>query len=70
MRIKEILSQHRRDLQCIYICEHCEFERKGYWYDDDNYHYNVVPFMICEKCNKKSKNYIPLKPKYEDHVVI
>ncbi|MGF6376866.1 primosomal protein N' [Clostridiales Family XIII bacterium PM5-7] len=52
MRIKEITYQNRRDFQAIYECEHCGHTVKGKGYDDDNFHRNVVPDMICRKCKK------------------
>ena len=39
MKIKRIVSQHRRDFYAIYECEHCESvseESRGY--DDKNFH--------------------------------
>lgn len=56
MKIKEILSQHRRDFNAIMMCEFCGNEetlKSGY--DDRNYHNNVIPNMKCKKC-KKSTN--------------
>lgn len=65
MRIKEILSQNRRDFQAIYECEHCSHKRNGYGYDDSHFHNNVIPDMECEKCGKKaSENYRALAPKH------
>lgn len=29
MKIKKITSQHRRDFQAIYVCEHCGDEHTG-----------------------------------------
>lgn len=37
MRIKKIVSQHRRDFQAIYECEHCGHTETGYGYDDTNF---------------------------------
>lgn len=54
MHIKKILSMNRRDFHAIYICEFCGNEKKGYGYDDSNFHDNVIPNMKCEKCGKKS----------------
>lgn len=65
MHIKEILSQHRRDMQVIYKCEHCGAERKGSGYDDDNFHENVIPAMKCEQCNRTAdEKYKPMDTKY------
>lgn len=50
MRIKTKVSQHRRDFQAVYVCEHCGYERKGSGYDDANFHQNVIPAMVCPEC--------------------
>lgn len=72
MKIKKILSQHRRDFTAILICEHCETEaflKNGY--DDFNYHNNVIPAMKCKKCNAiADENYRPLAPKYDPGIII
>lgn len=53
MKIKEIISQHRRDFSAIMVCEHCESEQKlNSGYDDAFYHQNVIPVMKCESCGK------------------
>lgn len=52
MKIKEIVSQHRRDFYAIYECEHCGFTKKGSGYDDANFHQNVIPKMVCENVVK------------------
>ena len=71
MKIKTILTQSRRDFTAIYECEHCGFEIKGIGYDDTNFHNNVIPDMVCKKCNKKApSDYRPLQPKYGAHVII
>lgn len=71
MRIKEIIYQHRRDFRAVYICEHCGNEETSSGYDDQNFHKNVIPEIICKKCGKKSpKNYRPLATKYADNEVI
>jgi transcription elongation factor Elf1 len=67
MKIKEILSQNRRDFKAIYECEHCgHTETKG-GYDDANFHQNVIPHMVCKNCGKKSPDtYRGLQPKYPE----
>ena len=67
MRIKEILTQHRRDFTAVFICEHCshEYTKKGY--DDTNFHENVIPSFECDQCGKKAtSDYQPLKTRYPD----
>lgn len=54
MKIKKIVSQHRRDFEAIYECEHCGYEETLKGYDDSNFHKNVIPTFICKKCGKKS----------------
>jgi ribosomal protein L37AE/L43A len=71
MKIKKIISQHRRDFRAIYICEHCNNESEGVGYDDRYFHSNVIPNMVCKKCNKKSpENYMPIATKYPDDQII
>ena len=71
MRIKEIVSQHRRDFTAIYECEHCGATTKAQGYDDKNFHENVIPDMSCMACFKKaSENYRPLTTKYKEDKVI
>jgi len=65
MKIKEIVSQHRRDFTAIYICEHCGGEEPGEGYDDDIFHQSVIPTMVCKKCDKTAPdNYKPRATKY------
>lgn len=45
MKIKNIVSQYRRDFQAIYECEHCGHTKEGSGYDDENFHQNVIPKM-------------------------
>ena len=71
MKIKEILSQHRRDFTAIYVCEHCGHEYKGSGYDDEHFHKNVIPDKKCPECGKKAdENYRPLTTKYPDGTTI
>lgn len=71
MKIKQIISQHRRDFQAIYICEHCGFEVTAAGYDDDNFHRVVVPGKACQKCGLKAPtNYRPLGTKYSADMVL
>jgi len=67
MKIKEIISQNRRDFKAIYICEHCNHEEEKRGYDDLHFHTEVIPEMECEKCGKKAdEDYIPLTTKYPE----
>lgn len=71
MKIKEIVSQHRRDFRAIYECEHCGYTEKKSGYDDANFHQNVIPTMKCPKCGKvASENYRPLATKYPEGMQI
>ena len=56
MKIKEMLSQYRRDFRAIYECENCGHTKEDYGYDDRNFHDNVIPDMKCEKCGKSRKD--------------
>lgn len=67
MKIKKILSQHRRDFTAIYECEHCGHEESGSGYDDAFFHRNVIPSMSCKGCKKSaSEDYRPLSTKYAE----
>ena len=67
MKIKDIVSQHRRDFRAVYICEHCGNEEKGSGYDDDNFHQNVIPNMPCSSCGEISPvDYKPQDTKYPE----
>jgi hypothetical protein len=71
MKIKKIESQTRRDFYATYECEHCGHTERGYGYDDDNFHRNVIPNMQCKECGKKAPDdYRPLGTKYGAHEVI
>ena len=72
MKIKKILSQHRRDFSATLVCEHCENEQKlNSGYDDDNYHRNVIPKIKCDVCKKIApEDNRPLTPKYQAHEVV
>lgn len=67
MKIKQIVSQYRRDMTVIYECEHCGHTEKGYAYDDANFHQNVIPDKECPKCGKKApETYRALSTKYPE----
>lgn len=72
MKIKTILSQHRRDFSATMECEHCGHESHlSSGYDDANYHQNVIPEMECPECGKKApESYRALAPKHGAHEVI
>ena len=72
MRIKKMLSQHRRDFHAIYICDYCDHERTDSGYDDRNFHDNVIPNMECPRCKKKGTpiKHPPTPTKYAPHEVI
>jgi len=68
MKIKRIIDQRRRDFWADYECEHCGIivqNKSGY--DDDNFHRNVIPKMVCPECGKAAdENYRPLTTKYPE----
>ena len=72
MKIKEILSQYRRDIVALLICEHCNHEEKRNGYDDAYFHQNVIPDMECGKCGKKAdpETYRAYAPKYSDNQTV
>jgi transcription elongation factor Elf1 len=71
VKIQKILSQHRRDFQAVYECEHCGTTMKSYGYDDANFHNYVIPSMKCSNCGKTSgDDYRPLATKYPEGQVV
>ena len=68
MKIKRIISQHRRDFYADYECEHCgNIEENKPGYDDAYFHQNVIPKKKCGKCGKTaSGDYRPLTTKYPE----
>jgi len=55
MKIKEIVSQHRRDFRAIYVCEHCGYEMEDSGYDDAFFHTKVIPDKVCPSAGKKPR---------------
>jgi transcription elongation factor Elf1 len=71
MKIKKIISQYRRDFVAIFECEHCGYFEKSSGYDDENYHADIIPKMICSMCGKiADESYRPLATKYKDNQII
>ncbi len=71
MKVKRIVSQHRRDFTAVYECEHCGAEKRGRGYDDANFHQNVIPEMKCESCGLTAgDDYRPLATKYAEGEVV
>ena len=71
MKISKIISQHRRDFQAVYVCEHCGAEETRGGYDDKHFHANVIPDMECESCGKKApENYRPLTTRHEEGDIV
>lgn len=52
MKIKQILSQYRRDIRAIYECEGCGVTVEGTGYDDRYFHDEILPKRKCESCGK------------------
>lgn len=71
MKIETIKSQDRRDFRAVYVCEHCGHKEEGYGYDDDNFHRNVIPKMVCKTCDRSAGDeYRPLATKYAADEVV
>jgi predicted RNA-binding Zn-ribbon protein involved in translation (DUF1610 family) len=54
MKIKQIISQTRRDFHADYECEGCGNIENRSGYDDRNFHDNVIPKMKCSKCGEST----------------
>jgi len=74
MKIKKVLSQHRRDYTALMECEFCGHQQQDSGYDDRNYHDNVIPNQKCKSCNKStvSEGGTPDKTatRYSEHQVV
>jgi predicted RNA-binding Zn-ribbon protein involved in translation (DUF1610 family) len=54
MRIKQKVSQHRRDFMADYECDSCGHIVRASGYDDSYFHEHVIPAMPCPKCGVRS----------------
>lgn len=71
MKIKKIISQHRRDFTALYVCEHCGHEHEGSGYDDAYFHQEVIPEKKCPECGKKApEDYRALTTKYPTSKIV
>ena len=72
MKIKQMLSQNRRDFSAILVCEHCQAEEKlTTGYDDHFYHTKVIPAMVCKSCNQAApEDFRAQMPKYDAYQTI
>lgn len=67
MKIEKFTYQNRRDFKAIFKCEHCGHEIEKWGYDDENFHNNVIPNMVCEECGKTAgEDYRPLATKFPE----
>lgn len=72
MKIKNMISQHRRDFRADMECEHCgHIEKNKSGYDDAHFHNNVIPKMKCDECGKAApEDNRPLAPRYSEGVQV
>lgn len=71
MKILKIVSQHRRDLQVVLVCQHCDAQEARSGYDDIYFHAAVVPNLQCKSCGKLAPaDFEPIMPKYADGVTV
>lgn len=73
MKIKKIISQHRRDFRALYVCDHedCNHSHVGSGYDDAHFHQNVIPNKKCPECGRKAlEDYRALTTKYPPHQIV
>jgi hypothetical protein len=71
MKIKEIISQHRRDFTAVYECEHCLHETTGHGYDNAYFHRHVIPTMPCDSCDKVApESCKPRATKYPENMIV
>ncbi len=72
MKIKTILTQHRRDFTATLECEHCQSTQTlNSGYDDHFFHTNVIPKINCNFCGKSApSDYRPLTTKYHESEIV
>jgi transcription elongation factor Elf1 len=72
MKIKIIVSQHRRDFTAALECEHCgATQTLSGGYDYAFYHTTVIPSINCQSCGKVApESYRGLTTKYAEGEVI
>ena len=75
MKLKEKVSQYRRDTRIILECQSCGYVMPEFTgYDDDNYYVNVIPNIKCTQCGKSSTDLDiinePVKTRYAPWQVI
>ena len=71
MKIKRMISQHRRDFTALMECEFCEYtETNTSGYDDSYYHIEVIPNQKCKKCGESTISsgglVVPQQTKYPE----
>ena len=67
MFIKKITHQNRRDFIAVYECGTCGMTVEGKGYDDEYFHVNAVPAMVCNNCQATAgKEYAPRTPKHPE----
>ena len=71
MKIRKMISQHRRDFIAIFECEHCKATERRSGYDDSYFHQHVIPEMECKQCGKSAPaDYQAAATKYPDGVQV
>jgi hypothetical protein len=74
VKIKNIISQNRRDFRAEYECEGCGKIEKAGGYDDAYFHQTVIPNKKCLGCGKSANDlgsdYRPLSTKYPEGVQV
>lgn len=60
MKLEEVTWQNSNDFKGILRCEHCDSTQfMDYGYQDDNFHNNVIPAIVCISCGKRGNKTIP-----------
>lgn len=74
MKIIKTYNWSRRDFTYDAECENCGTVEKAIGgYDDNNYMNNVLPQMVCNKCNHSSNTlgtYKEMQTKYNPNQII
>ena len=55
MKIQKILSQNKKELECIFRCEFCGHMKQDKAFDDEEYLNRVLPTLPCPKCGEATR---------------
>lgn len=52
MELESIIASEGVDFEAIFKCQFCSHTREGSGCDDEEFHKNIIPRMLCPNCGK------------------